>query len=88
MITPFTATLEGDIQTGMIYKVYCLFWSEIVTTTLFQLADVSGHIERHVLAPRAKTQDAMNLMFQGTAWSLAERYELHNLQLTAFSTMW
>ncbi|CAJ1969146.1 unnamed protein product [Cylindrotheca closterium] len=73
MITPFTATLD-DNQDGIIYKVSYLFWSEIVTTTLLQLADVSGHIKRHVLAPRAKTQDAMNLMFQGTVWRLAERY--------------
>lgn len=73
MITPFTATLEGDDRDGIIYKVYYLFWSEIVVTTLLQLADVSGHINRHILGPRAKTQDAMNLMFQGTAWRLAER---------------
>lgn len=73
MITPFTATLADDEHDGIIYKVYLLFWSEIVTTTILQLADISGHINRHFLAPRAKTQDAMNLQFQGAFWSLAER---------------
>lgn len=73
MITPFTATLEDNERDGIIYKVYCLFWSEIVTTTLLQLADFSGHIKRHLLAPHAETQDAMNLKFKGTTWSLAER---------------
>ena len=33
-----------------------------------------GHIHRHVLAPRAATQDAMNLMFRGEPFELAERY--------------
>ena len=73
MITPFTDTLQDDQHDGVIYKVYYLFWSEIVTTTLIQLADVPGHIKRHMLAPHAETQDAMNLMFKGTLWSLAER---------------
>lgn len=33
-----------------------------------------GHVKRHFLAPRAATQDAMNLNFQGTEYELAERY--------------
>jgi hypothetical protein len=58
LITPFTATLADDEHDGIIYKLYCVFWSEIVTTTILQLADISGHINRHILAPRAKSQDA------------------------------
>eukprot|EP00980_Cylindrotheca_fusiformis_P028437 scaffold22599_cov139-Cylindrotheca_fusiformis.AAC.28 len=73
MITPFTATLADDEHDGIIYKVFLLFWSEIVVTTILQLADVSGHVNRHIFAPRARTQDAMNLQFQGAVWSLAER---------------
>lgn len=33
-----------------------------------------GHLNRHILAPRAKTQDAMNILFQGAPYELAERY--------------
>lgn len=33
-----------------------------------------GHVNRHFFAPRAATQDAMNLKFQGTEYELAERY--------------
>jgi hypothetical protein len=33
-----------------------------------------GHLKRHFLAPRATTQDAMNLNFLGTEYELAERY--------------
>ena len=33
-----------------------------------------GHFQRHFLAPRAKTQDKMNIFFKGTKYELAERY--------------
>ena len=33
-----------------------------------------GHLNRHILAPRAKSQDAMNILFQGAPYELAERY--------------
>jgi len=33
-----------------------------------------GHINRHILAPRAATQDAANLKMQGQVFELAERY--------------
>ena len=33
-----------------------------------------GHVSRHILAPRAATQDAMNLKMQGQVVELAERY--------------
>ena len=34
-------------------------------TNTLQLADPSGFIKRHILAPRAKTQEAMNVLMQG-----------------------
>ncbi len=33
-----------------------------------------GHFNRHFLAPRASTQDNMNILFQGTHYDIAERY--------------
>lgn len=58
----------------MITQVYALFFAEIMTVSFLQLADPMGHVNRHVLAPRAATQDAMNLKFSGEAFELAERY--------------
>jgi len=72
IITPFTRSLMDE--GGLITQVYALFFADIVTTNALQLADVMGHLKRHILAPRAATQDAMNLNFQGTEYELAERY--------------
>jgi hypothetical protein len=38
VVTPFTATQADDEHDGIIYKVYCVFLSEIVTTAILQLA--------------------------------------------------
>lgn len=70
LIFPFTATINGKL----IPQIEALFFAEIVTTTVIQLLDPAGHFERHVLAPRAPTQDAMNLKMQGSLIELAERY--------------
>jgi hypothetical protein len=72
IITPFTDTLAYD--NGLITQIYALFFAEILTVSVTQLADPMGHINRHILAPRAATQDGMNLKFAGAAWELAERY--------------
>lgn len=70
-ITPFTKTLDPE---GIIRQIAAIFFAEIVTTNVIQLTDVWGHIKRHVLAPRAKTQDQMNRFFSGLYVELAERY--------------
>jgi hypothetical protein len=62
IITPFTKTLTNG---ALINQIYALFFAEIVTTNAIQLLDPFGHLQRHILAPRAATQDAMNLGFQG-----------------------
>jgi hypothetical protein len=61
-------------DTGLITQVYALFFADIVTSNALQLTDIYGHIQRHYLAPRATTQDAMNILFKGTEYELAERY--------------
>jgi Calcium-activated chloride channel len=71
IITPFTSTLSSD---KLIPQISALFFADIVTTNAIQFLDPVGHIQRHILAPRAKTQDAMNLAFQGSVIELAERY--------------
>jgi len=72
IIKPFTATLAD--HDGLIPQIYTLFLAEILTVSAMQLADPVGHFNRHILAPRAATQDAMNLKFSGQPFELAERY--------------
>eukprot|EP00536_Pseudo-nitzschia_multiseries_P002604 jgi/Psemu1/294887/fgenesh1_pm.35_\ len=72
-ITPFTDTISPGGE-GIIAQVYALFISDMTITNLVQVFDPAGHFQRHFLAPRAKTQDSMNILFQGTPYELAERY--------------
>mmetsp|Transcript_38364 Transcript_38364/g.41590 ORF Transcript_38364/g.41590 Transcript_38364/m.41590 type:complete len:1014 (+) Transcript_38364:119-3160(+) len=72
IITPFNDTLNE--KNGLIPQVLTLFYSDMIITNLLALSDPLGHLNRHVLAPRAKTQDAMNIYFKGTEYDLAERY--------------
>ena len=71
IITPFTDTLIGT--GGLIAQIYAIFFADLVTSNAIQLADPVGHLKRHILAPRAATQDAMNLNMQGQQFELAER---------------
>jgi len=84
IIRSFSETLVDE--EGLIQQVYSLFFTEIVTTTALQLADIGGHVSRHFLAPRAKTQDAMNLAMQGTSVELAERFT--NMTKILFLALW
>jgi hypothetical protein len=83
IITPFTSSLSKG---GLIDQIYVLFYAEIVTTNVIQLLDPVGHLQRHVLAPRAATQDAMNINMQGQAFELAERYT--NMTKILFLALW
>ena len=41
---------------------------------MIQYLDIGGTFYKHVLAPRATTQERMNLYFIGTEMFMAERY--------------
>ncbi|KAI2497599.1 Calcium-activated chloride channel [Fragilaria crotonensis] len=84
IITPFTATVEAG--NGLIPSIYAIFFADIVTTNAVQFLDPAGHFKRHFVAPRAKTQDAMNLAMQGAEIELAERYT--NMTKILFLTLW
>lgn len=88
IITPFTSIVNsaGTPDGSLINKVRALFFAEIVTTTVIQLVDPVGHIQRHFLAPRATTQDAMNINMQGQPFELAERYT--NMTKVLFLALW
>eukprot|EP00978_Attheya_sp_CCMP212_P021446 scaffold62629_cov57-Attheya_sp.AAC.2 len=75
ILTPFTYTLGNDGY-SLIPFVYTIFFAEMITTNVVHLADPVGHIKRHILAPRAPTQDLMNLQMGGAIYNLAERYTI------------
>jgi hypothetical protein len=83
IITPFTSTLTNQ---KLINQVYNLFFAEIITSNAILLLDPLEHIKRHILAPRAATQDAMNLNMQGAVFELAERYT--NMTKILFLALW
>ena len=83
IITPFTATLTNG---KLVNQVFSLFIAEILTSNAILLLDPLDHVKRHIFAPRAMTQDAMNLNMQGAVFELAERYT--NMTKTLFLALW
>jgi len=75
---PFTATLDNikteGSATGLIPSIFSLLFSQLLFTPALQIADIYSNYCRHVLAPRAKTQEQMNMYMMGTEVFLAERY--------------
>jgi len=83
-ITPFTFTvLPGRSVLDAVYKI---FFAEIITSTITQYLDIGGNVKKHVLAPREKTQETMNLHFRGSEIFLAERYT--NMTKIVFLALW
>lgn len=73
IITPFLATLE-DSSDSILPTANAIMWSELILVPAIRAADLFSNLGKHVIAPRAKNQDAMNFYFQGTAYHLGERY--------------
>jgi len=73
IVTPFTSTIGPD-KRELLRTVHALMISELCVTSVLRLLDITGLFKKHILAPRARTQDAMNLNFSGTQYNLAERY--------------
>ena len=84
LITPFTDTLENN-NDSLIPAMYAIFITEMLKAPATQLVDISGHVYRHILAPRARDQKRMNYYFQGTTWALSSRYtDLTNVLFLTF----
>lgn len=73
IITPFAATL-GDTSNNLIPSINAIMWTEMLVAPMLRLADIIGNLKKHIFAPRARTQEEMNLYFLGTPYNLAERY--------------
>jgi hypothetical protein len=88
LITPFQATLDmrQNSLPGLLPAVQSLFVSQLCLTPLVQVLDIGGNISRHLMAPRAKTQEEMDRCMRGTPVQLAARYA--NLIKFLFMTLW
>ena len=75
---PFTSTTLATNE-GVLSLVYKIFFAEIITSTLIQWLDPVENIKKHLVAPRATTQEKMNLFFRGSEIYLAERYTVSEL---------
>jgi uncharacterized membrane protein YqjE len=86
--TPFTGTLDNreNSMPGLIPAVHTLFFSQLGLTPFMQLLDIGGNVQRHLLMPRAKTQQEMNMSMRGSTVFLAERYA--NLMKYLFLMLW
>ena len=85
IITPFTSTITNGPE-HLIQSIFVIFWADLVTSNVLQLADVASNFNRHFLAPRARSQERMNLLMIGTEFSIAERYT--NTSKTIFLTFY
>jgi hypothetical protein len=73
IITPTTSTL-GSSSTDLLPGIYAILLSDVWLSPLLRLSDWMSNLKKHVLAPRARTQEEMNLSFQGTSYNMGERY--------------
>mmetsp|Transcript_13637 Transcript_13637/g.29499 ORF Transcript_13637/g.29499 Transcript_13637/m.29499 type:complete len:1595 (+) Transcript_13637:323-5107(+) len=85
IITPFTSTITNGPE-HLLQPIYIIFSTDLVITNVLQLADPGGNFKRHFLAPRAGSQERMNLLMSGTEYTVAERYT--NMTKTLFLTFY
>jgi hypothetical protein len=79
IITPFSSTVSSGAK-DVLPTINALLWSELLLAPILRLLDALGNIKKHILGPRAKTQESMNLSFQGTGYNLGERYTVRQLE--------
>jgi hypothetical protein len=72
-ITPFTSTI-GSGPRDTIVTIKNILVAELWFSPFLRLLDMWGNVQKHIFAPRARTQNSMNLFFQGTVYNLGERY--------------
>ena len=78
--TPFTHSLS-DNDVDLIPRIYTIFFAELITAPLILLSDVMGNLQRHVLAPRAKSQEEVNSLMRGTIYEIAVSCLVENFEL-------
>ena len=78
MFTPLTSNLDQNAD-DVLPSMYYILISELLVTPFLRWADLSGNFQRHILAPRAMTQQEMNLNFLGTRYRLGERFTVRRV---------
>lgn len=73
IITPVTSTL-GFEDTDLLPTISAILLFDVWLGPLLRLSDWFTNLKKHILGPRAKTQEEMNLSFQGTFYNFGERY--------------
>ena len=73
VITPFLVTI-GENRIDLINTVNSLMISEMILAPLIRYLDFMTIVNRHIFAPRAKTEEEMLSCFKGGWYSLAERF--------------
>lgn len=73
VITPFTSTVSPQ-PLDVLPQINAILWSELWLVPSLRLLDLWGNIQKHIFAPRSRTQEVMNSFFQGTYYNLGERY--------------
>ena len=85
LITPFTSTL-GSGPDDLLEAVFAIFFYDLILSNALQLLDPISNFKRHFLAPRAASQERMNILMGGTEYTIAERYT--NMTKTLFLTFY
>lgn len=80
IITPFMSTLTNGPD-HLLQSIWLIFFADLVTSTALQIMDPVSNFKRHFLAPRAKSQERMNLLMSGTDYTIAERFTNMTKQL-------
>lgn len=73
VITPFLVTL-GENKIDLVNTVNALMISEMIIAPLLRYFDFMTIVNRHIFAPRAKTEEELFSCFKGGWYSLAERF--------------
>jgi hypothetical protein len=76
-VKPLMSTIEGT-NGGLIPSVYAVLKAEIITVQTIHILDIMGNIKRHLLAPHAANQAAMNSYFGGASVFLGEKYTVRS----------
>lgn len=83
LITPFVNTVSpGD--SDVLVVINAILWSELFIVPALRLLDLFGNVKKHILGPRARNQEIMNLSFQGTYYNIGERYVTKSTHCTPF----
>jgi hypothetical protein len=83
-ITPFTSTISGGPR-DVLTTVNSILWAELILSPILKLLDIFGNINKHIIAPRMRTQESMNRYFQGTPYNLGERYTVSGILFCDFT---